>query len=86
VSRSDGSVSHSYDFVLALGQLVFKVWAPTDRKPVVAYKRPTSVAARVWPITDDLARWPPGRLLDDDGVTELWDYDPRSGKTSKERL
>ena len=84
-SADDGRVSRHYDFVLALGQLAFKVWGPADRSREVAYKSPTSFASRVWPIDDSLARWPPGRVLDDDGVTELWDFDPRSGKASKAR-
>jgi hypothetical protein len=85
ITSPAGEVSHYYDFVLALGQLVFKVWGPTARVKQASYKKPTSVAARVWPIHEEIARWPPGRLLDDDGVTALWDYDPRSFKVSKER-
>jgi hypothetical protein len=83
-SGADGSVSHTYDFVLALGHLVFKVWGPTSRVRSVAYKVPTAFATRVWPIHEEVARWPPGRVLDADGLMELWDYDPRAFKTSKE--
>ena len=85
VDGTDGSVSYSYDFVLALGQVAFKVWGPTDARRRELYKEPTSFATRIWPITSEIARWPPGRRLTDDGVTELWDYDPRAGKSSKER-
>ena len=80
-----GERSHYYDFVLAIGELAFKVWGPTSRVKEAAYKSPTSFATRVWPIREEVARWPPGRLLDDDGVSELWDYDPRAFKVSKER-
>jgi hypothetical protein len=79
----DGSVSHVYDFVFSIGQLTFKVWGPSNRVRRVEYKRPTSFTTRLWPTQDDIARWPPGRVLDDDGVTQLWKYDPRAGKQSR---
>jgi hypothetical protein len=82
-SATAGTVSHHYNFVLALGRLALKVWGPTSRARSVAYKEPTSFAIRVWPVIDDVTRWPAGRVLDDNGVTELWDYDPRAGKTSR---
>lgn len=84
-SAVDGSISHVYDFVLAIGKLALKVWGPTTRVRRVTYKQPTSLATRLWPTQDEIARWPPGRVLDDDGVTELWEYDPRAGKQSKAR-
>jgi len=85
VTSPTGEVSRYYDFVLALGQIAFKVWGPTSRVKAVAYKTPTSFATRVWPIAEEIARWPPGRLLDDGGGTELWDHDPRAFKVSKQR-
>jgi hypothetical protein len=85
VTSPKGMIGHYYDFVLAIGQIAFKVWGPTKRVREVAYKAPTSFATRVAPNQESVARWPPGRVLDDDGVTELWDYDPRAGKASKER-
>ena len=36
-SAVDGSVSHYYDYVLALGQLAFKVRGPTGRRAEDAY-------------------------------------------------
>jgi hypothetical protein len=81
--NEDGRVIHVYEFVISIGQLTFKVWAPTGRQRTVGYKTPTSLAKRVWPITEQVAVWPPGRILDYDGVTELWTYDPRAGAGSR---
>jgi len=83
-SAVDGSISYAYDFVLAIGQLALEVWGPSSRIRLVEYKQPTSFATRLWPTQTNVARWPPGRHLDDDGVSRLRDYDPRAGKQSRE--
>lgn len=80
--RSDGQVFHVYNYVLTLGHLAFKVWGPTERGQGGGYKNPTSFASRVWPPVHEVARWPPGRILDYDAVSELWDYDPRLSPVS----
>ena len=56
--------------------------APTA-EPSPGYKTTVSVATRLAPVHEVPARWPPGRLLDDDDVTRLFELDPRFGKTSR---
>jgi hypothetical protein len=83
-SAQDGATTWVYDCVLALGNVAIKVWGPAEPARNTKYKTPTSLAARVWPPDVEIGRWPPGRVLDDDGVTELWDFDPRALKSSKD--
>jgi hypothetical protein len=78
-----GVVTHYYDFVFAVGQLVFKLWRPTTKNAQASYKTPTSFATRIWPLREDVVCWPPGRILDDDGVTELWDTTRARSRSQK---
>jgi hypothetical protein len=84
IPRSGAPKSWAYDCVVAIGQMAIKIWGPQARVPQLEYKALTSFATQVSPPRDDVARWPPGRLLDDDGVTELWDFDPRANRISIE--
>lgn len=83
VGRDDGISRWYYDCVFDLAGVAFKVFGPgSGSVPRPRYKTPTSLASRLAPLTGAQARWPPGRLLDDDDVSRLFDHDPRYGKAS----
>jgi hypothetical protein len=82
--REDGRRFRVYDFAFVFEALGLKVYGPCNGRTLLAYKGATSFATVVWPPTDGVARWPPGRVLDGDvGFDELWDFDPRAGRQSR---
>jgi hypothetical protein len=76
----DGSRIWVYDYAFVVDTLGLKVYGPSDGRRRLAYKQATSFVTVVWPPSARAARWPPGRIIDDDGFDDLWDFEPRAGR------
>ena len=67
------SVYHS---IVAVGQVVFKVFGVLKPPPEDTFRIPVGRLHRVWPPRDDVVEWPPLWSLDDDGIDELALFNP----------
>lgn len=81
--RESGRKLWVYEFLFAFDTVAVKVYGPGDGRAALDYKETTSMSMRVWPPTDEESRWPPGRVHDDEGFDDLWEFDPRRGRTSR---